>query len=737
MQRIQRLIIDNKYLRLFIFVLIISVATIALRAPRAHAAYDGSRLIDNNVFLDANSMNASQIQQFLVDKGAGLANLNFALTCGAPSDTATMNAYAAVSAPCGQTIPASSIIYYAARIYGVSPRVILSTMQKEQSLTTAVNPTSWQINQAMGYGCPDSTGCGASNFFYQIDNGTWALRYHYERANSNNTWWNSGGNVCGGTTIYRSTGLYAGATVTFKDDNGVGYATYTLANAATASFYCYTPHAYNNPQGLYGLPTMGTSGMYYSGSYNFVLWFERWFGLTTRLDAQSFINSLPVTIITQPYATPAIGQKLDYKVSFKNNFTYQITIDTALAVGRAGNITSGTNRDFGWQGPTILAPGASKEYTFSTTNLDTGSVNIWPAILYQGNYIQYNNWGTTITGHAANLTLSQALNTDAPTIYAGQNVAFTAKLKNNEPYPISYDAIGIPVKFYDKYNYDATWVGPGVIAAGAELSLTGTRNIDKPGPFTYWVSNYLAGTYTTLGPVKKFSAVEPTPNFSVSGITFTNTSPVLGENLVASITITNNLPVAIDVDGVGIVGRLGTFNGANRDIAWQGPVRFEAKGSPNASKTITGITRKITDVGTHYYWIGIVDDGNYIQYNNWGSTIISRVPSFSVSGITFSNASPALGENLSATKFTITNNLSVPVDVDGVGIVGRLGTFNGANRDIAWQGPVHFNANEVKEFTTGYTRTITDVGTHYYWIGIVDDGNYIQYNNWGSTIISR
>ena len=272
--------LNNTYAKVFCAVLFLLVVMFFVKSPRAYAAYDGARLIDNNVFLDSNSMSAPTIQQFLVDKGGGLASRSFVLTCGSPGDAATRQAYINFNAPCGQTVSAANIIYYAAQIYGVSPRVILATMQKEQSLTTAANPTDWQVDQAMGYGCPDSGGCGASSFFYQIDNGTWALRYHYERANNNTTWWNSGGNVCGGATLYRSTGLYAGATVTFKDEAGVGYATYTLANAATASFYCYTPHAYNNPQGLYDLPAFGTTGMYYSGSYNFVLWYERWFGTT-------------------------------------------------------------------------------------------------------------------------------------------------------------------------------------------------------------------------------------------------------------------------------------------------------------------------------------------------------------------------------------------------------------------------------------------------------------------------
>lgn len=254
----------------------------AVSPPKVSAAYNGAYLIDNATFLNATSMSPSQIQSFLVGKNSGLANLAFKLDCAAAGAQGAQW-YAAVGAPCGQNVAASSIIYYSAQVYGVSPKVIMTTMQKEQSLITAPSPTSWQLNQAMGYACPDSGNCSASSsFFFQVDNGTWALRFHYERANGNNSWWyNSTSWVCGVPKNYYKPNLYPYGPVQFFDDNGTNYTTLTLANAATSAFYCYTPHAYNNPQGLYGLPKTNTGGQYYSGSYNFVSYYESWFGPTT------------------------------------------------------------------------------------------------------------------------------------------------------------------------------------------------------------------------------------------------------------------------------------------------------------------------------------------------------------------------------------------------------------------------------------------------------------------------
>lgn len=295
------------------FVITASILTIQIIVSRDVSAYDGGRIIDDHVFLDARSMDAGAIQNFLTSKGAGLANMNFVLNCYG-SDSKERQWYTAVGAPCDQSIPASHIIYYAAQIYGVSPKVILATMQKEQSLATAPNPTSWQINQAMGYGCPTSGQCGGnSTFAYQIDSGTWALRYHYERARGNNSWWNqSSGWVCGSEKNYYKPSLYPYQNVNFYDENGTMYRTHYIANPATSAFYCYTPHAYNNPQGLYGRAPYGHTGMYYSGSYNFVLFYESWFGSTRGAPFQAQYES------QSPYPIIDSGTGVSVYFQFRN-----------------------------------------------------------------------------------------------------------------------------------------------------------------------------------------------------------------------------------------------------------------------------------------------------------------------------------------------------------------------------------------------------------------------------------
>lgn len=272
--------LKNKSFILLGFVFCLVSVQLSL-GQKAQAAYEAGNILDNNVLLDATSMSPGDIQTFLNNRGGQIASRSFSMDCDAAGQQAK-NIYLSLGAPCGQVTSSANIIYYVAQVYGISPKVIMATMQKEQSLITATNPTNRQYNQAMGYACPTSGSCDdGSNFFWQIDNGTWVLRYHFERARGNMNWWRPSTSwTCGTEKNLYKPNLYPGQNVNFFDTNGVHYATIYIQNAATSSFYCYTPHAYNNPQGLYGRSPYGTTGLYYSGSYNFVTFYELWWGST-------------------------------------------------------------------------------------------------------------------------------------------------------------------------------------------------------------------------------------------------------------------------------------------------------------------------------------------------------------------------------------------------------------------------------------------------------------------------
>ena len=184
-------------------------------------SFDQNNLISDGEFIDTNAMNASEIQRFLESKSSYLKDY---------SDG-------------GRS--ASQIIYDASHGYGdasgsingisitsstgtVSPKVLLVSLQKEQSLISKTTRDDTALPKAMGYGCPDSGSCSSAyaGFVKQVENAAWQFRYNYERAQGT------------GFSDYQ-----VGGSATFSDWNG----TYnvTFGNRATSALYRYTPHVYN------------------------------------------------------------------------------------------------------------------------------------------------------------------------------------------------------------------------------------------------------------------------------------------------------------------------------------------------------------------------------------------------------------------------------------------------------------------------------------------------------------
>lgn len=286
-------------------------------APKAAAYNYTDYLMDDSVFRNAYTMTATDILNFLQAKGSGLANFKDVFNCGKPGDTnfafydqhydcSVSNADGSFQT---QQQSAALIIAESAQAYGINPQVILATLQKEQSLITTPNPTSYQLNFAMGYGCPDSSGCGGiSGFFNQVDNGTWQFRTYFELGLGYNWWgYTPASYPCSakpsGNPYYYDTGLYPNRTVNFSDESNVIYATITLPNMSTAGLYCYTPHVYYPGK--------------YSGSYWFVYYFSQWFGSNVAPYAFKGPNTSTIyfNINGTKVAVPAMGIIQDYGVN--------------------------------------------------------------------------------------------------------------------------------------------------------------------------------------------------------------------------------------------------------------------------------------------------------------------------------------------------------------------------------------------------------------------------------------
>ncbi len=173
--------------------------------PKAKASFDASNLISDAEFIDWQALDASGIQHFLNSRG-GTRLRSFSEG--------------------GRT--AAQIIADAARVNRLNPIVILSTIQKEESIIDSDYHFDLRVVWAMGYGVCDTCSLDDPNvikyrgFTNQIDNGAWQLKRNYSYWAGNGSAWNVG-----------KTMIIDGVAIRF-------------ANRATSALYRYTPHLHGN-----------------------------------------------------------------------------------------------------------------------------------------------------------------------------------------------------------------------------------------------------------------------------------------------------------------------------------------------------------------------------------------------------------------------------------------------------------------------------------------------------------
>lgn len=203
------------------------------------AAGTQHNIISNEHFLDINSMSAADIQSFLSSKGSYLAGYSEGGRSAAQIIyDAAHGKYEAAGDWNGISINESTGT--------INPEVILVFLQKEQSLISTSTYNPWKMTASMGYFCyAGVTGDDNDNnckdiyegFTKQVENGAWQLRYNYEAAARDATWWNT---YYPGQTRYRvGDTITAGTSRTPPDSYQV-----TLTNQATASCYRYTPYVF-------------------------------------------------------------------------------------------------------------------------------------------------------------------------------------------------------------------------------------------------------------------------------------------------------------------------------------------------------------------------------------------------------------------------------------------------------------------------------------------------------------
>jgi hypothetical protein len=275
---------------------LLALGGLSLFFHQAHAAFNPNLLIDDSVFNDTTSMNAAQIDAWL--------NSNFPNSC-----ISTNHGFSAAD-PTGYNpsqgfiyggpVSAGHVIYDAAQAYGLNPEVLLTTLQKEESLVVGdAGCSPLRYSASVGYGCPDGgttydynnlnpamyyingtpvtsisgtcvNDASRVGFSQQIIRAAWLLKFGQQRSLGNTGWavikgsWDNSDDppTCyGGPMTEGNLKRCQDSTPTFFDGYTTidGSATH-MDTGATAALYWYTPH--------------------FSGNQSFVNIFAGWFGST-------------------------------------------------------------------------------------------------------------------------------------------------------------------------------------------------------------------------------------------------------------------------------------------------------------------------------------------------------------------------------------------------------------------------------------------------------------------------
>ena len=236
--------------KVFFLLLLATIITAPFLSTREAGAYSNNNLIDDAVFDNSVGMGAIDIQNFL--------NLDrFPNSCLKNYSSSYPNDYFSYSG----VVSAATIIRRAADLWGLNPKVILAKLQQEESLVKGdAGCSAWRLNSAMGYNCPDSTGCDPryAGFSQQVTKGSFQLKFNKEVSTGNPNWQENGNIAYGGymTQGYRQRCLSC-VPLSYRDSIYYdGYATIDgysvhMDTGATASIYSYTPHVPSSFSAVY------------------------------------------------------------------------------------------------------------------------------------------------------------------------------------------------------------------------------------------------------------------------------------------------------------------------------------------------------------------------------------------------------------------------------------------------------------------------------------------------------
>ncbi|MFC4243521.1 cell wall-binding repeat-containing protein [Gryllotalpicola reticulitermitis] len=245
---------------------VVGVVTVATApAERAQAAtlsgsqFQPGAIISDAAFFNGSAMTQAQIQTFLNSKEPTCSNSSclsiLKTTTTSKAADSLCKAYQGAS---NETTAA--ILYKVQVACGVSAKVLLATLEKEQGLVSSTGPTAGALQTAMGYACPDTAPCNTA--YYGIFNQLYNAAHQFQNYRANPSYFNFAANRT--------------SNIQYSPNASCGSLRVLVQNAATAALYNYTPYT-PNAAALSNLYGVGNSCSAY-GNRNFWVFYNTWFG---------------------------------------------------------------------------------------------------------------------------------------------------------------------------------------------------------------------------------------------------------------------------------------------------------------------------------------------------------------------------------------------------------------------------------------------------------------------------
>jgi hypothetical protein len=290
----------------------------------AVVGFDPGNILSDAAMYDSKSMTAASIQTFLNSKGASCSP-TAGNTCikayKETTPTRTADALCTGSYIGAANESAATIIAKVSAACGISPRVLLVTLQKEQGLiTSTAGKSAYTYSRALGFGCPDNVGgwCNPqyAGFANQVYSAAKQLKryaanpnsYSYRAGRTNTILWHPN-TACGSSQVY-------------------------ISNQATASLYNYTPYRPNQAALNAGYGSGDSCSSY--GNRNFYLYFTAWFG-TAQTGQREPIGSIDVARASSSNTIQVAGWAFDPDVATSGDVHFYVDGVGVLATKASGS----------------------------------------------------------------------------------------------------------------------------------------------------------------------------------------------------------------------------------------------------------------------------------------------------------------------------------------------------------------------------------------------------------------